>query len=87
MFPSGFSRRDPLTMEKQKQRTKTAAWWTFIHGKGREGQQVAIGQWALPAADRETNHGITPHPRVEDSPQEANAYTHPEVLNGILVQP
>ena len=28
----------PATMEKQKRRTKTAALWTFIQGKGREGK-------------------------------------------------
>jgi len=41
-------------MEKQKRRTKTAAWWTFTEGKGREGQRMAIGQWAPPAADENT---------------------------------
>ena len=34
--------------------TKTAAWWTFTAGKGREGQRMAISQWAPPAADKNT---------------------------------
>ena len=29
-------------------------WWTFTQGKGREGQRMAIGQWAPPAADENT---------------------------------
>ena len=49
-----FWSTQPATMEKQKRRTKTAAWWTFTEGKGREGQQMAIGQWAPPAADENT---------------------------------
>ena len=47
-------RQPPPPMEKRKQRTKTAAWWTFTEGKGREGQRMAIGQWAPPAADEST---------------------------------
>ena len=39
----GFKGR-AATMEKQNQRTKTAAWWTFTNGTGREGQRMAIGQ-------------------------------------------
>ena len=38
----------------RKRWTKTAAWWTFTEGKGREGQRMAIGQWAPPAADENT---------------------------------
>ena len=49
-----FWSTQPATMEKQKRRTKTAAWWTFTEGKGREGQQMAICQWAPPAADENT---------------------------------
>ena len=47
-----FYLAQPATMKKQKRRTETAAWWTFIQGKGREGQQMAIGQEALPVADK-----------------------------------
>ena len=39
---------------ERKRRTKTAAWWTFTEGKGREGQRMAICQWAPPAADENT---------------------------------
>ena len=49
-----FWSTQPATMEKQKRRTKTAAWWTFTEGKGREGQRMAICQWAPPAADENT---------------------------------
>ena len=33
----------PVTMEKRKRRTKTAARWTFTKGNGREGQRMVIG--------------------------------------------
>ena len=33
---------------------KQRLWWTFTEGKGREGQRMAIGQWAPPAADENT---------------------------------
>ena len=49
-----FWSTQPATMEKQKRRTKTAAWWTFTEGKGREGQRMAICQWAPPAEDENT---------------------------------
>ena len=53
-------------MEKRKRRTNTAAWWTFTQGKGREGQRMAIGQWAPPAADENTRPWLLaktpPHP-------------------------
>ena len=50
-----FWSTQPATMEKRKRRTKTAAWWTFTEGKGREGQRMAICQWAPPAADENTS--------------------------------
>ena len=34
----------PATIEKQKWQTKIEAWWTFIQGKGGEGQQMAFSQ-------------------------------------------
>ena len=49
-----FWSTQPATMEKRKRRTKTVAWWTFTEGKGREGQRMAISQWAPPAADKNT---------------------------------
>ena len=49
-----FWSTQPATMEKRKWRTKTAAWWTFTEGKGREGQRMAICQWVPPAADENT---------------------------------
>ena len=60
-----FWSTQPATMEKRKRRTKTAAWWTFTEGKGREGQRMAICQWAPPAADENTVPWLlakTPHP-------------------------
>ena len=60
-----FWSTQPATMEKQKRRTKTAAWWTFTEGKGREGQRMAICQWAPPAADENTRPWLlakTPSP-------------------------
>ena len=59
-----FWSTQPATMEKRKRRTKTAAWWTFTEGKGREGQRMAISQWAPPAADKNTVPWLlakTPH--------------------------
>ena len=56
-----FGRRNPPPMQTQEQRTKTAAWWTLIQGKGREGQRMAIGREAPPAAD-EDNTSATCQP-------------------------
>ena len=61
----------PATMEKWKRRTKTAAWWTFTEGKGREGQRMAIGQWAPPAADENNTpwrHANPPPPPTCNNP-------------------
>ena len=38
-----FWSTQPATMEKQKRQTKTAAWWSFREGNGREGQRMVIG--------------------------------------------
>ena len=71
-----FWSTQPATMEKRKRWTKTAAWWTFTELKGREGQQMAIGQWAPPAADEntipwllaKTPHSLwTPPPPLEEN--------------------
>ena len=37
--PTCFGVRQPPPLQKQKRRTKTAAWWTFVQGKGREGRR------------------------------------------------
>ena len=57
-----FWSTQPATMEKQKRRTKTAAWWTFTEGKGREGQRMAICQWACQLQTRTQDHGFLPKP-------------------------
>ena len=52
----------PATIQKQKRRTKTAVWWTFTEGKGREGQRMAICQWAPPAANENTRPWLLAKP-------------------------
>ena len=37
-------------------------WWTFTEGKGREGQRMAICQWAPPAADENTRPWLLAKP-------------------------
>ena len=50
-----FWSTQPATMEKRKRQTKTAADRTFIQGKGRQGQQIVIGQRVPPVADKNNN--------------------------------
>ena len=59
-----FWSTQPATMEKQKRRTKTAAWWTFTEGKEREGKgsewRSASGRRQLQT--RTQDHGFLPKP-------------------------
>ena len=92
--PPPNGQRNPPPMEKQKRRTKTAAWWTFTEGKGREGQRMAICQWAPPAAEREHKTMAscqTPPPPVKKSPWGGGGsgprYVRPPVLRADGVWP
>ena len=57
--PPPFGRCNPPPMEKQKRGAKTAAWWTFIQGKRREGQRSGDRP---PAADENNESKGTPPP-------------------------
>ena len=49
------------TVDEQKRRTNTAAWWTFTQGKGREGQSVVIALWRRQLQTK-THDGVMPTP-------------------------
>ena len=59
----GYVPMDPPPMEKQKWRTKTAAWWTFIQGKGRERQRKRrSANWRRQLQRAKPRHAKAPSP-------------------------
>ena len=57
-----FWSTQPATMEKQKRRTKTAAWWTFTEGKGGKGSEWQSASGRRQPQTRIQHHGFLRKP-------------------------